>query len=82
MRSLTVWIPSKTVDPESQMLDVICSANGEFFLHGRDVFEKHRAKFEEILAREPYCWMDRAKTLPTWSDLKDRFERALEVKTE
>jgi len=75
-RSLTVWLPSKTVDKHTQMIDVMISANNEFFFHGRETFEKHHAKFREILAREPYCLIGSSKRLPTWSELKDRFDRA------
>jgi len=75
-KSLTMWVPSKTIDEYAQMVATIQSANNEFFFHGREVFEKHRAFFAEILAREPYCLYAIDSSLPRWDDLVTRFWKA------
>lgn len=77
-KSLTVWVPSKTVDQHKQMVDVISSANSEYFFYGRETFEKHHAFFKSILEREPYSFYVTESTLPGWSDLIARFRRASE----
>jgi hypothetical protein len=75
-KSLTVWTPSNTLDEYSQMVAVITSANNEYFYYGREVFEKHHLKFQEILAREPYCFCNMADSLPNWAVLVERYHRA------
>jgi len=77
-KSLTMWLPSKTIDEHAQMVATISSANNEFFFHGREVFEKHRAFFAKILAREPYCFYTNDSSLPRWDDLVTRFWKASE----
>ncbi len=78
-KSLTVWVPSKTVDKYRQMVDVITSANNEYFFHGREVFEQHHAFFKEIVSREPYSLYASESTLPGWDDLIVRFRKASEA---
>lgn len=75
-KMLTVWVPSGTLSPEAQMIDVISSANSEFFFYGREEFEKHHAFFKKMLALSPYCHYVREGTLPGWESLKQRFWKA------
>jgi len=75
-KSLTVWVPSKTVTKYKQMVDVITSANNEFFFHGRELFEKRRTFFSRVLAMEPYSLYVGESTLPSWDTLIERFRRA------
>jgi hypothetical protein len=77
-KSLTVWTPSNTLCPEAQMVQVISSANSEFFFYGKDVFNKHHAFFKEILAQPPYVHYVCESTLPGWDRLKSRFWKASE----
>jgi hypothetical protein len=72
-KSLTVWVPSKSITPEEQMVAVISSANSEFFFYGREVFEKHHQFFKQILEQEPYKHWVKTGTLPGWSVLHERF---------
>lgn len=72
-RSLMVWLPSKTIDAYTQLVEVITSANNEFFFYGRERFEKEHAFFQSILARDPYCRIPKAAVLPTWQILADRW---------
>lgn len=75
-KSLTMWVPSDSVDEYFQMVDVISAANSEFFFHGREVFEKHHAFFAELLSREPYSLYATGNKLPRWDDLVTRFWKA------
>lgn len=77
-KSLTVWVPSRTIDRYKQMVEVIVSANNEYFFHGRDEFEQHHAFFKEVLAQHPYSAYVTETTLPGWDDLIARFRRASE----
>ncbi|APG78392.1 hypothetical protein 1 [Hubei picorna-like virus 5] len=76
LKSLTVWLPSKTICKEEQMVAVISSANSEFFFHGKEIFEKHHAFFKKTLAIEPYSCFVQENTLPDWDALKYRFVEA------
>lgn len=75
-RSLITWLPSKTVDSATQLVDVIVSANNEFFFYGKEKFEKEHSFFIEVLSRQPYCCISNAARLPDWRELVERFHRA------
>lgn len=75
-KSLTMWVPSGTIDAYAQMVDVIRSANSEFFFHGREIFEEHHAFFKLILEQDPYCLYVSESTLPNWEQLCERFRQA------
>jgi hypothetical protein len=75
-RSLTTWVPSKSIDIYAQMVAVISSANSEYFFYGRKIFEHHHAFFKRILEQEPYDKYVMESTLPGWDDLVMRFWRA------
>jgi hypothetical protein len=75
-KSLTMWVPSSTLDMHAQMVFVISSANNEYFFHGREKFEEKHAFFKEILKREPYHYYVTESTLPTFDVLTKRFHEA------
>jgi len=75
-KSLTVWIPSDTLDDECHMVAVISGACNEFFFYGKERFEKERAFFKSIIMQEPYARYVQPSTLPKWDDLVERFWRA------
>lgn len=77
-KSLTMWVPSDTIDKYAQMVAVISSANSEFFFHGRETFEKHHKFFRTILEEHPYRLYVCEATLPNWENLCERFRRASE----
>jgi hypothetical protein len=79
IKSLTVWVPSKTIDEYKQMTAVISSANNEYFFHGREKFEEKRKFFAEVLKDEPYSFYVNESTLPTYATLVERFHRASEA---
>jgi hypothetical protein len=76
VKSLTMWVPSKTIDKYAQMVAVISSANSEYFFYGKKVFEKHHKFFRQILDEEPYKFYETSGTLPSWEQLKERFKEA------
>jgi len=75
-KSLTTWVPSKSIDKYAQMVAVMSSANSEYFFYGREVFEYHHAFFKGVLMQEPYDKYVMESTLPGWDDLVERFWRA------
>jgi hypothetical protein len=76
VKSLTMWVPSKSIDKYAQMVAVIASANNEYFFHGRKKFEEKRTFFSEVLKEEPFCFYVNETTLPTYDELVERFMRA------
>jgi hypothetical protein len=77
-KSLTMWVPSKTIDKYAQMVSVISSANSEYFFFGREVFERHHAFFKKVLECEPYHFYVKESTLPDWDTLIARWKKASE----
>lgn len=75
-KSLTTWVPSKTIDKYDQMVAVISSANSEYFFFGKEVFNKHHAFFKRILQQHPYSAYVSESTLPDWDALCQRFREA------
>jgi hypothetical protein len=75
-KSLTMWVPSKTICADEQMVAVISGANTEYFFHGRETFEKHHVFFKNLLQQEPYCHYVGEGTLPIWERLVERFNNS------
>lgn len=78
LKSLTMWIPSNTIDSYCQMVAVISSANSELFFHGREEFNRHHPFLKDMVSQDPYCHYVTDSTLPGWDALKQRFEKASE----
>ncbi len=49
-KMLTMCIPSKVVCPEQYAVDILQNALREYFFHGRDAFEKHKAVFLDVIS--------------------------------
>lgn len=79
IKSLTVWVPSKTIDCYAQMVAVISSANSEYFFYGREIFNEKHLFFSQLLEREPYKFYVNESTLPTYDQLVERFNKASEA---
>lgn len=77
-KSLTMWVPSKSIDEFKQMIAVVTSANNEYFYYGKEIFQKHHNFFKELLCKEPYHLYVEEGTLPDWDTLLERFRRASE----
>lgn len=78
IKSLTVWLPSSSIDEYKQMVAVMSSACCEYFFYGRETFERHRTFFLSLTAEFPYSVYVIESTFPTWAELVDRFHRASE----
>jgi hypothetical protein len=76
LKSLTVWVPSRTIDKYAQMVYVISAANSEYFFHGRTLFNERRSFFQRVLAEQPYSLYVEDSTLPDWDTLCQRFRQA------
>nr|UUW20914.1 MAG: RNA helicase [Sanya marna-like virus 2] len=76
LKSLTVWVPSRTIDKYAQMVAVVSAANSEYFFHGRALFEARRSFFQRVLAEQPYSLYVGDSTLPDWDTLCQRFRQA------
>lgn len=77
-KSLLIGVPSKEICPEEQMVDIISSANTEFWFHGKQTFEEHRKFFIGILQQEDLVPYVADSTLPDWHALYERYVRASE----
>lgn len=74
LKSLTVWVPSRTICAEEQYVNTVISANNEYFFHGRERFEKTHLFFLRLLESEELrCFLPPCG-LPTWDALVARFE--------
>lgn len=73
IKSLTVWVPSESLDQPSHMIAVITSANDEYFFYGKEIFEEKHCFFNEVLKEEPYCFYVATKPLSTYDQLVERF---------
>lgn len=80
IKSLTVWVPSKSIDKYQQMVSVISAACCEYFFYGREKFEEKRTFFKALVEQEPYSHYVLDSTLPTYDQLVERFHRASDAK--
>ncbi len=78
IKSLTVWVPSKSIDEYAQMEAVVSSACREYFFHGREKFEEKRAFFVRLMDKEPFKFYVKDSTLPTYPQLVEKYLRASE----
>jgi hypothetical protein len=76
IKSLTVWVPSGSIDKYKQMTAVISSAHQEYFFHGKEKFEEKEKFFRTLLSQYPYHLYECDTTLPNYETLKQRFKRA------
>jgi len=80
-KTLTVGIPSKTIDENEQMVELILCVNNELFFHGRKEFEKHHDFFKSILDRSPFSCVVKAQTLMNFDELVERYQQKTVFKT-
>lgn len=73
--SLLVGIVSKDMTPEAHSIAVMQGALVEFFFHGREVFERWRTMFEQVIVEEGLQdWLE--GDLRTWEQCLYSFKRA------
>ncbi len=78
-RALTVTLPSKTIDKYTKMVQTCMSELNEFFFYGREIFDRERSFFLEVLADEPYCAILATIKVPTYDQLVERFHSVSEA---
>lgn len=76
IKSLTMWVPSGTIDRYKQTVAVVTAANNEYFFYGREKFEEKHKFFKELLTQVPYCYYTSNATLPSFDELVERWHRA------
>jgi len=76
IKSLTVWLPSRSIDEYKQMVAVMSSACSEYFFYGREKFERERTFLMGLASEVPYSFYVAESTFPTWGELVERFHRA------
>lgn len=79
IKSLTVWVPSDTIDKYCQMVAVMNSASCEYFFYGRKKHDEMRRKFLEIANQEPYKFYVQESHFPSFDQLVERYKRASEM---
>lgn len=72
-KSLCVWVPSGTIPPEQQMIEVMKAAVNEYFWYGKERFEIERKFILGLAQKEPFVFYVSDHTFPTWQELFERF---------
>jgi len=72
-KSLTVWVRSKAVVEQEQLISVVASAVREFFWYGKDEFIANRQILKDILLECGYEQWIEEWVFPTYDELKDAF---------
>ena len=76
IKSLTVWVPSRSIPAEMQFVAVCASGCFEYWYYGEERFNKERAFLMELTSSEPYCFYVKESTFPTYAELAERFVRS------
>jgi hypoxanthine-guanine phosphoribosyltransferase len=72
-RQMTVWVRSKSVSAQEQIIDIIAGVTREYFFYGRKTFERKQLMLKEIVAQtELEPWVVES-TFPSWKSLHDEF---------
>lgn len=72
MKSLTVWTASKSICKEEQYVNVVVSANMEYFWHGREKFQFAHTFFASLLRDPDYQVYLPKGGLLTWDQLVEK----------
>jgi len=74
-KMLMIWVKSKSISKEEQMIAVISSAVREYFFYDRVIYEsKRELLFELVNKLDIYDWVQES-TFPTWEFLVSEFKR-------
>jgi hypothetical protein len=73
-KMLTVWVRSKSISAEEQVMAVISSAVREYFFHGKEMFNQKRTMLKEIVDIKNLTLWEKKSTFPTWDDLIYKFK--------
>jgi hypothetical protein len=75
-KSLTVWVKSKSIDPEEQMHSIIHSAHREYFYYGKAIFHEKKRMFEGLFEKFGVVPHFLEQPLPSWDHLNDQWHEA------
>lgn len=79
-RALTVWVSSKTICPEEQMQQILCSELREYFWYGQNIFNKKRILFAKCWEKYLLNWCPDID-LPTFDQLVQEYKHASNSKS-
>lgn len=75
-KSLTMWIPSKTVSSQAQAIDVLSSVVREYFWYGKEIFQIKSDMCKDIVRQlDLQLWVCES-TFPSWDDLLEAYQHA------
>ena len=72
-KSLMVWVRSKTISQEEQVIAVLTSVNREYFFYGRKAYDKRQHILLEVVEKMDLSMWVVSSTFPTWDQLCDEF---------
>jgi len=75
-KMLMVWVKSKTIVWQEQVIAIITSANMEYFWYGKKMYEEKQIMFRNIMKELNIEDWEVESTLPTWTQLNERFWNA------
>jgi hypothetical protein len=74
-KMLMVWVRSKSISQEEQIMAVVNSAIREYFFYGRNIFEEKRILLYNMCKHLHLDnWFD-GSSFPTWDDLVLTFKK-------
>jgi len=72
-KMLTIWVRSKSITPEEQMIAVITSANREYFFYGIDVYKEKQKMFYDLIKLHNLNEYVIDSTLPAYETLLNEY---------
>jgi hypothetical protein len=72
-KSLQIGIVSKTISQEAQAIAIMSSANMEYFMYGKKIFNEKNRMFKDIIHKHQLDMYVGESDFPTWNQLYDRF---------
>jgi hypothetical protein len=73
VKSLTIWVRSKSITAEEQIIDIIGSANEEYFFYGKEVYERKQIMFRDIIKLYGLERYVKESTLPSYDSLLAKY---------
>jgi len=76
IKSLMIWVPSKTICAEQQSIAIMNSAVMEYFFYGKKKFIEKRAFFLEMVSDLQLELYYEGNEFPTWELLVERYKQS------
>jgi hypothetical protein len=73
-RSLMVWVESKSICKQEQMIEVITSAMGEYFFYGKKEYESKTLMFQHVIKQLNLELWVKDNTFTPYEDLAEKFK--------